>query len=63
MFVPIKKVAEHFGRHPDTIRAWIKSGRFPPPVLLPSGRPAWPDSVLRNDDGSAACPAAASTRP
>jgi predicted DNA-binding transcriptional regulator AlpA len=63
MFVPIKKVAEHFGRHPDTIRAWIRSGRFPPPVLLPSGRPAWPDSVLRNDDGSAAGPAAASTRP
>jgi hypothetical protein len=49
MFVPIKKVAEHFSRHPDTIKAWVRRGTFPPPVLLPSGRPVWPASVLQHD--------------
>jgi hypothetical protein len=48
MFVPIKAVAKHFSRHPDTIRAWVKSGKFPKPTLLPSGRPAWPDTVLQH---------------
>jgi hypothetical protein len=46
MYLPIKKVAEHFSRHPDTIRLWVKNGTFPKPTLLPSGRPAWPDTVL-----------------
>jgi hypothetical protein len=50
MYLPIKKVAEHFSRHPDTIRLWVKNGKFPPPVLMPSGRPAWPDSVLLGHD-------------
>ena len=52
VYLPIKKIAEHFGRHPDTIRNWIASGKFPKPILLPSGRPAWDDSVLRHDISS-----------
>jgi predicted DNA-binding transcriptional regulator AlpA len=52
IYLPIKKIAEHFGRHPDTIRSWVKNGTFPPPVTLPSGRPAWPDTVLHHDVGA-----------
>jgi predicted DNA-binding transcriptional regulator AlpA len=53
LYLPIKKIAAHYNRHPDTIRNWIASGKFPKPILLPSGRPAWDDSVLRHDVASA----------
>jgi len=48
-----KKIADHFGRTPQTVRAWVRDGKFPPPTIsLPSGRPAWPDSVLRHEAGA-----------
>jgi predicted DNA-binding transcriptional regulator AlpA len=47
MLLTTRAVAQHFGRTPETIRRWVRDGKFPAPVLLPSGREAWPDSVLQ----------------
>jgi excisionase family DNA binding protein len=28
-YMTVKELAEHYGRHVDTIRRWIKAGRIP----------------------------------
>jgi len=39
-YMTVKELAEHYGRHADTIRRWIKAG------IIPSEQPAGPRGWL-----------------
>lgn len=42
-----KQVAQALKIHIDTLRRWVKDGRFPPPAVI-GGRPRWrPEDVTR----------------
>jgi predicted DNA-binding transcriptional regulator AlpA len=44
--LPLRKVAAIFTVTPQTIRAWVRAGRFPPPLKIGRKRLFWsPDDI------------------
>jgi predicted site-specific integrase-resolvase len=43
-------LAERYDVTPRTIQRWTKSGKLPPPTLLPSGRPGWGNTIIEESD-------------
>jgi len=39
-------LAKRYGVTPRTIQRWMKGGKLPSPTTLPSGRPAWANTVI-----------------
>jgi hypothetical protein len=39
-------LAKRYNRTPRTIMRWEKSGRLPPPTMMPNGRPAWANTII-----------------
>jgi predicted DNA-binding transcriptional regulator AlpA len=42
----LPEVAARYRTTRQTVRAWLRSGKFPRPIRLPSGRPRWTQAVL-----------------
>jgi predicted DNA-binding transcriptional regulator AlpA len=42
----LPEVATRYRTTRQTVRAWLRSGKFPRPIRLPSGRPRWSLAVL-----------------
>jgi len=43
-----RQVADFCGVSTRTIGNWISAGKISAPARLPNGRPAWPESVVKD---------------
>lgn len=44
--ITIQKVAEKFGRCEETIRNWVKQGKFPPPITVTNKSKFWDEGEI-----------------
>lgn len=44
----LKQVAVMVGRSTSTVSRWLRENRFPQPVVLPKGLPAWRDEDVED---------------
>lgn len=42
----IRDLAQRYGRTPECVRQWLRSGRLPPPDVLIGKSPGWRPSTL-----------------
>lgn len=46
MMLPRRAVRERLGISDPTLRMWIRSGRFPPPIILGPRKHSWDSAVV-----------------
>ena len=44
--ITIRKVAEKFGRCEETIRNWVKQGKFPAPITVTNKSKFWDEEEI-----------------
>jgi hypothetical protein len=47
-----RQLADRYNVCPRTFERWVKSGRLPPPTIMPNGRWAWSDREIENFERS-----------